>query len=202
MYIKLRYFHVPNWPFLPCRNVDSITFAEFCEKLTDKLRKEEENKFGKSDTLPMKSLLTVDDEKDNLNKTSIGSKDDKLLLPPREEDDPDRLGFDGNYLKPKIESDIWQQFEDDERMKNMKPMQANPPPQDDESHSRNSLGLFQDALSISPPPEEIDLTDAIKTVLNKHDWSGVSFCIFIYISIIIWCLKQSVLLLSTFLTPN
>jgi len=88
------------------KNVDSITFAEFCEKLTDKLRKEEENKFGKSDTLPMKSLLTVDDEKDNLNKTSIGSKDDKLLLPPREEDDPDRLGFDGNYLKPKIESDI------------------------------------------------------------------------------------------------
>ena len=159
--------------------MDSITFAEFCEKLTDKLRKEEENKFGKSDTLPMKSLLTVDDEKDNLNKTSIGSKDDKLLLPPREEDDPDRLGFDGNYLKPKIESDIWQQFEDDERMKNMKPMQTNPPPQDDESHSRNSLGLFQDALSISPPPEEIDLTDAIKTVLHKHDWSGVSFCIFI-----------------------
>ena len=44
--------------------------------------------------------------RNNLNKTSIGSKDDKLLLPPREEDDPDRLGFDGNYLKPKIESDI------------------------------------------------------------------------------------------------
>ena len=51
----------------------------------------------------------------------------------------------------------------------MKPMQTNPPPQDDESHSRNSLGVLQDALSISPPPEEIDLTDAIKTVLNKHD---------------------------------
>jgi hypothetical protein len=48
----------------------------------------------------MRSLLTVNDEKDNLNKTT-GKKD-----APREEDDPDRLGFDGNYLKPKIESDI------------------------------------------------------------------------------------------------
>jgi len=42
-------------------------------------------------------------------------------------------------------------------------------PKEDESRSRNSLSLFQDALRISPPPEEIDLTDAIKTVLNKND---------------------------------
>ena len=75
-------------------------FAEFCQKLTEKLQKREDEKFGKTDTLPMKSLLTVDDEKDNLNKTT--EKNDVL----REQDDPDRLGFDGNYLKPKIESDI------------------------------------------------------------------------------------------------
>ena len=75
-------------------------FAEFCQKLTEKLQKREYERFGKTDTLPMKSLLTVDDEKDNLNKTT--EKNDVL----REQDDPDRLGFDGNYLKPKIESDI------------------------------------------------------------------------------------------------
>ena len=86
------------------RNLDSITFAEFCQKLTQKLQAEEEKKFGKSDTLPMKSLLAADNEKDNLNKTS--PKSDDVLKPPREDDDPDRLGFDGNYLKPKIESDI------------------------------------------------------------------------------------------------
>lgn len=86
------------------KNLDSITFAEFCQKLTQKLQAEEEKKFGKSDTLPMKSLLAADNEKDNLNKTS--PKSDDVLKPPREDDDPDRLGFDGNYLKPKIESDI------------------------------------------------------------------------------------------------
>ena len=70
-----------------------------------KLRKQDEDKLSGGDTLPMKSLLKLDDEKDNLNKT--GSKsDDDILKPPRDEDDPDRLGFDGNYLKPKIESDI------------------------------------------------------------------------------------------------
>ena len=52
----------------------------------------------------MKSLLaTVDEVKDKMNKAD--SKDGDVLL-PREDDDPDRLGFDGNYLKPKIESDI------------------------------------------------------------------------------------------------
>ena len=51
----------------------------------------------------MKSLLKLDDEKDNLNKSSPS---DDTLKPPRDDDDPDRLGFDGNYLKPKIESDI------------------------------------------------------------------------------------------------
>ena len=83
--------------------MDSIVFAEFCQKLTERLQKKEEEKLGRSDTLPMKSLLTVDDEKDNLNKTS-GKNDIPLI--PREEDDPEKLGFDGNYLKPKIESDI------------------------------------------------------------------------------------------------
>jgi hypothetical protein len=83
--------------------VDSITFAELCQKLTERLQKMEELKFGKGDTLPMKSLLTVDDEKDNMNKTTAKNDD---TLKPREDDDPDRLGFDGNYLKPKIESDI------------------------------------------------------------------------------------------------
>lgn len=48
-------------------------------------------------------------------------------------------------------------------------MQKSPaPPKENESHSRNSLSLFQDALSISPPPEEIDLTDAIKSVLHEN----------------------------------
>ena len=152
------------------RNVDSITFAEFCQKLTDKLRKLDEDKLCTADTLPMKSLLKLDDEKDNLNKTS--PKSDDTLKPPRDEDDPDRLGFDGNYLKPKIESDIWQQFEDDERKRNNDLIHSSPAlPPENESRSRNSLSLFQDALSISPPPEEIDLTDAIKTVLNKNnDW--------------------------------
>merc|ERR1719510_708362 len=51
------------------KNLDSITFAEFCQKLTQKLQTEEEKKLGKSDTLPMKSLLSADNEKDNLNKT-------------------------------------------------------------------------------------------------------------------------------------
>jgi len=86
------------------RNVDSITFAEFCQKLTEKLKKQDEDKLHGADTLPMKSLLKLDDEKDNLNKDS--KPDDDILKPPRDEDDPDRLGFDGNYLKPKIESDI------------------------------------------------------------------------------------------------
>ena len=78
--------------------MDSITFAEFCQKLTDKLRKLDEDKLSGADTLPMKSLLKLDDEKDNLNKSSPS---DDTLKPPRDDDDPDRLGFDGNYLKPK-----------------------------------------------------------------------------------------------------
>jgi hypothetical protein len=85
------------------KNLDSITFAEFCQKLTEKLRDADVRKLGKSDTLPMKSLLAADNEKNNLNKTSP-KNDDVLKLP--EDDDPDRLGFDGNYLKSKIESDI------------------------------------------------------------------------------------------------
>lgn len=128
----------------------------------------------------MKSLLAADNEKDNLNKTS--PKTDNVLK-PREDDDPDRLGFDGNYLKPKIESDIWQQFEDDERMRNNEQMQkSTAPPHEHESHSRNSLSLFQDALSISPPPEEIDLTDAIKSVLHENVWYVAPF-IFLYLYI-------------------
>ena len=127
----------------------------------------------------MKSLLaTVDEVKDKMNKAD--SKDGDVLL-PREDDDPDRLGFDGNYLKPKIESDIWQQFEDHERLRNKDNVQTHKEPQEDlESRSRNSLSLFQDALSISPPPEEIDLTDAIKTVLNKNDWYVVPCILYFY----------------------
>ena len=166
--------------------MDSITFAEFCQKLTEKLKKQDEDKLHGADTLPMKSLLKLDDEKDNLNKDS--KPDDDILKPPRDEDDPDRLGFDGNYLKPKIESDIWQQFEDEERKRNNHSLTSSPapppPPPENESRSRNSLSLFQDALSISPPPEEIDLTDAIKTVLNKsNDW-----CVSLYVHfyIFVW----------------
>ena len=43
---------------------------------------------------------------------------------------------------------------------------------DDEPNcpSRNSICLFQDALkSISPPPEEPDLTEAIKSVLSVNN---------------------------------
>ena len=43
-------------------------------------------------------------------------------------------------------------------------------PLEEESQSRNSLCLFQDALkNISPPPIEPDLADAIKTVLKIID---------------------------------
>merc|ERR1719510_1799846 len=86
------------------KNLDSITFAEFCQKLTERLQAEEEKRLGKSDTLPLKEfLLAADKAKENLNKTSPVS--DKKLK-PLEDDDPARLGFDGDYLKPKIESDI------------------------------------------------------------------------------------------------
>ena len=174
----LDYFQYDNhWIYFD-RNVDSITFAEFCQKLTDKLRKLDEDKLSGADTLPMKSLLKLDDEKDNLNKSSPS---DDTLKPPRDDDDPDRLGFDGNYLKPKIESDIWQQFEDDERKRNNGIIHSSPtqPPHETQSRSRNSLSLFQDALSISPPPEEVDITDAIKTVLNKNnDWCVALFVYF------------------------
>ena len=114
-----------------------------------------------------------------MNKTSPVS--DKKLK-PLEDDDPARLGFDGDYLKPKIESDIWQQFEDDERMRNNDQMQKSPiPPHENESHSRNSLSLFQDALSISPVPEEIDLTDAIKSVLHQNVWYVAPFYFYIFV---------------------
>ena len=83
------------------RNVDAIVFAEFCQHLTEKLQREEEAKLGRNDTLPMKNLLSLDDQKENLNKNVQNNddnqeKDDSILLP---------VG-DGNYLKSKIESDI------------------------------------------------------------------------------------------------
>jgi len=83
------------------KNVDAIVFAEFCQHLTEKLQREAEAKLGRNDTLPMKNLLSLDDQKENLNKNVQNSddnqeKDDSILLP---------VG-DGNYLKSKIESDI------------------------------------------------------------------------------------------------
>ena len=57
------------------RNVDSVTFAEVCEKLTKRLQNLEEKKLAKSDSLiSMKNLLTTNEEKENLNKDSDISK--------------------------------------------------------------------------------------------------------------------------------
>ena len=53
----------------------------------------------------MKSLLTAEHEKSNPNKTS--PKPTQKVDLTDEKDDADLLGIsDGNYLKPKIESDI------------------------------------------------------------------------------------------------
>ena len=69
------------------RNVDSVTFAELCEKLTERLQKLEEKKLAQSDfLLPMKNLLSSNDEKENLNK-------------------------DSDNLNPSQQSDIWHYFE-------------------------------------------------------------------------------------------
>ena len=63
--------------------MDSVTFAEFCEKLTERLQNLEEKKLAKSDSLSsMKNLLTANEEKQNLN-------------------------TDSDNLKPNKQSDIW-----------------------------------------------------------------------------------------------
>ena len=55
--------------------MDSVTFAEVCEKLTKRLQNLEEKKLAKSDSLiSMKNLLTTNEEKENLNKDSDISK--------------------------------------------------------------------------------------------------------------------------------
>ena len=75
----LSFSYAKTCPF--CRNVDSVTFAEFCEKLTERLQKLEDKKLAKSDSLQsMKNLLTASEEKDNLNKTDK-EKDDSVKPP-------------------------------------------------------------------------------------------------------------------------
>ena len=114
----------------------------------------------------MKNLLSLDDQKESLNKNVLNNDDNQ------EKDDSILLPGDGNYLKSKIESDIWQQFEDDERLREKDPHETKIT-NHDESTSRNSLCLFQDALqNISPLPEDPDLTEAIKTVLRKTKWDN------------------------------
>merc|ERR1739848_976082 len=50
--------------YLILKNIDSVTFAEWCEKLTERLQKLEEKKLEKSDSsIPMESLLADNDEK-------------------------------------------------------------------------------------------------------------------------------------------
>lgn len=78
------------------RNMDSLVFMEFCEHLTDLLHKEAEKMNGMDDTMKLKDLLGEDDNKDNLNKSSLDGGSFGMGEIKKEDD---FLNFnDGNYL--------------------------------------------------------------------------------------------------------